>query len=156
MRGINYRYKLLKFISEEHLALALAILLGVSRLGSVATSILTPRLTVAHGVVIASWASTLIALLVSIPCVIYLLANDAAQHSSGTQSKSRFKDSLKRFPRIFWLLGLICVTFYGCYGPFNNSAIRFVASRFYNDDQAVAGVAVRYSPHPFHKDLLTL
>ncbi|TVY41987.1 Major facilitator superfamily domain-containing protein [Lachnellula occidentalis] len=131
-----------RWFHEEHLALALATLLGLSRLGSVATSILTPRLTSAHGVIFASWASTIIALLVSVPCVIYVLANDAAQSSSGTQSESRFKDSLKRFPRIFWLLGIICIAFYGCYGPFNNSAIRFIASRFYNDDQEVAGIAV--------------
>jgi hypothetical protein len=141
----------LTFVSEEHLALALAILLGVSRLGSVATSILTPRLTSAHGVVFASWASTIIALLVSIPCVFYVLANDAAHLGSETQSNSRFKNSVKRLPRIFWLLGLICIAFYGCYGPFNNSALRFLASRFYNDDQEVAGLAVRCSHHPFHK-----
>ncbi|CZS91633.1 hypothetical protein WAI453_011823 [Rhynchosporium graminicola] len=127
------------------LALALAMLLCISRLGSVATSVLTPRLTEKYGVVGASWASTSIAMAVSICCAAYLIFLDRhtiVAEDSKPLALSTYKDSLRRFPRVFWILAIICFASYGCLGPFNNSAQRFLSSRFYEGNERAAGLAV--------------
>ncbi|KAL2062259.1 hypothetical protein VTL71DRAFT_6525 [Oculimacula yallundae] len=128
------------------LALALAILLCISRLGSVATSVLTPRLTKEYGVTGATWVSTSIAILVSLCCAAYLslVTSDTSAETSEPEplTLSTYKNSLRRFPRVFWILAVICFASYGCLGPFNNSAQRFLSSRFYKGDERAAGLAI--------------
>jgi nitrate/nitrite transporter NarK len=132
----------LKQNSDRTLALALAVLLCISRVGSVATSIVTPRLTQAYGVLTATWISTVVAVVVTLSCAAYLLIMDTAA-SKRAKIVPSYKESIHHFPRVFWLLAIICVATYGCLGPFNNSAQRFLSSRFYDGDERAAGLAVR-------------
>ncbi|KAK0105288.1 hypothetical protein ONS95_004328 [Cadophora gregata] len=133
-----------RWLHGRTLALALAILLCISRLGSVATSILTPRLTEEYGVIAATWMSTCLAWAVTLPCATYLVLVDVdiAAEKSKPLALSNYTNSLRRFPRVFWILAIICTTSYGCLGSFNNSAQRFLSSIFYQGDERAAGLAV--------------
>lgn len=148
MRPSSYIYVLinLNLYSGNTLSLALAILLCVSSVGSVTTSIIIPRLTAAHGVVTATWLSTVPALMLSLCCAACITNIDTIV-SERTNAFVDYRKSLHRLSRDFWLLAIICLTTYGCLLSFNNSAQRFLASEFYGSDQGAAGLAVRYL-HP--------
>lgn len=51
--------------------------------------------------------------------------------------------SIRKFPPSFWLICLICVLLYGTVVPFNNIASDFLMSKWYPNDPASAGLAMR-------------
>ncbi|TVY48925.1 Major facilitator superfamily domain-containing protein [Lachnellula occidentalis] len=133
-----------RWFYDEHLTLALAMLLCISRLGSVATSVVIPRLTGAYSIPTATWISTIIALTVTSSCAIYILimGNAVSEKEEEKFPVPCYRESFSRLPGVFWLLSIICVATYGCLVPFNNSAQRFLASRFYDGNESAAGLAV--------------
>lgn len=52
--------------------------------------------------------------------------------------------SFRRLPSTYWQLILIYILGYGGINTFTNSAQRFLAARFFHDDQSTAGAALRY------------
>jgi len=81
--------------------------------------------------------------MLSSSCATAIIIMDTAV-SEKSKLVLNYKDTLRRLPHVFWLLSVICVSTYGCLGPFNNSAQRFLASRYYKGDQSAAGLAVRF------------
>lgn len=136
--------------SGEKTGLAMSIYESLSSLGSVANSGLTPRLIVTYTIVTAAWFSSILALGLAVLSTIYVMMVDIADEPEEKEEKKEsFIASLRHLPRTFWYISCICLTGYGCLLPFFNSAQRFIASRYYSDDQTKAGLAVRYS-HLFH------
>lgn len=124
------------------------------RLGSVANSIIIPRLTQAHGVVAASWMGTGLSLGAGLLSAFYLVSmrnseqketmpEEARDEDEETGRNVNSRDSLFDYPYVFWQLGLICMLGYGGINTFTNSAQRFLAFTFYAGDQRAAGSAKR-------------
>jgi hypothetical protein len=123
----------------------MAIYESLSSLGSVANSGLTPRLIATYTILTATWFSSVLALGFVVLSTIYIKTMDITEEpEEEEEKKENFVASLRRLPRSFWYIAFICLTGYGCLLPFFNSAQRFIASRFYSDDQTKAGLAVRY------------
>jgi hypothetical protein len=122
----------------------MAIYESISSLGSVANSNLTPRLTDTYNTLTATWFSSSLALGLVALSALYVVTMDVNEQSTEEEKKERVIESIRRLPRSFWYIASICLTGYACLLPFFNSAQRFIASRFYEDDQTIAGLAVRY------------
>ncbi|RDW74215.1 hypothetical protein BP5796_07657 [Coleophoma crateriformis] len=123
--------------------LAMAIYESLSSLGSVANSGLTPRLIATYAVLTATWFSSILALGLVVLSTIYIMIEDSIEEPEEEEGKKgNFMASLRRLPRSFWYIAFICLSGYGCLLPFFNSAQRFLASRFYADNQTKAGLAV--------------
>lgn len=115
------------------------MLLSISRLGSVATSFIIPRIIEVSGVVYAVWFGSVLSSGVALSGALYLLA--ARGISPIHQSDQIFESmsSVRQFSRVFWKLALICVLGYGGINTFPISAQRFLAAWFYHGDQRKAG-----------------
>ncbi|KAL3475517.1 major facilitator superfamily domain-containing protein [Aspergillus californicus] len=145
-----------RWFQDRNLSLALAINLGAGRLGSVANTLLVPRLSIPYGVVAVTWIATVISLGVSAIGAIYILTTMSPtgdEDAVGDEDiaplrqtpDTNFVSSIlhfRTFPRVFWHLSLICLLGYGCLNTFTNSGQRFLATRFYHDDQLAAGEAM--------------
>ncbi|KAL2810090.1 major facilitator superfamily domain-containing protein [Aspergillus granulosus] len=144
-----------RWFQHKRLSLALAINLGLGRLGSVSNSIIVPCLIEPYGVVAVAWIATVMSLGVSIVGLVSLLAlPDPATESDMTPLISENPhtalkskpfspaSSIRHFPRVFWHLALICLLSYGCVNTFTNSAQRLLALRFYDGNQPAAGGAI--------------
>lgn len=134
--------------------LALAMNISTWRFGSVANSIIIPRLTKTHGVVAADWMGTGLSIGVSLLSALYLVSirnserKDAMSeeaHGEGeeTERNVNVRSSLFDYPYVFWQVGIICMLGYGAINTFTNSAQRFLAFTFYAGDQRAAGSAKR-------------
>lgn len=121
----------------------MAIYESISSLGSVANSNLTPRLTDTYGALEATWFSSALALVLVALSALYVVIADV-EESSRKEGEEKFIESIRRLPRSYWYIASICLTGYACLLPFFNSAQRFIASKFYADNQTIAGLAVRY------------
>lgn len=123
----------------------MAIYENISSLGSVANSNLTPRLTETYDTLTATWLSSALALGLVALSALYVVISDVKEESAEKEKVEKFIDSIRRLPRSYWYIASICLTGYACLLPFFNSAQRFIAFRFYADNQTTAGLAVRYS-----------
>lgn len=123
----------------------MAIYESLSSLGSVTNSNATPRLTDAYGALTAAWVSSILALVLVVMSSAYVLIIDATDDANGKEedTETSFVESIRCLPRSFWYVACLCLTGNGCMLPFFNSAQRFIAFRFYSDDQTKAGTAVR-------------
>lgn len=94
------------------------------RFGSVANSILIPRLIKAHGVVAADWMGTGLSIGVSLLSALYLIAirnserKDARSEEAHAEDEETGRDvnvwsSLFHYPYVFWQVGIICMLGYG-------------------------------------------
>ncbi|KAL3456577.1 major facilitator superfamily domain-containing protein [Aspergillus heterothallicus] len=144
-----------RWFQYKRLSLALAINLGLGRLGSVSNCIIVPYLIEPYGVVIMTWMATLLSLGVTIiGLVSFLTTPDSAIESDKSPLLSHVLDTdcntkpvsqsfpLRHFPPVFWYLALIALLDYACLNTFTNSAQRLLALRFYDGDQPAAGAAV--------------
>ncbi|KAH7418420.1 major facilitator superfamily domain-containing protein [Cadophora sp. MPI-SDFR-AT-0126] len=133
-----------RWFPGDETGLAMAIYESLSSLGSVTNSNATPRLTNAYGPLIAVWVSSILALGLVLGSTAYVLIADVTEGTAGKEepTKANFIESIRGLPRSFWYIASICLTGYGCLLPFFNSAQRFIASRFYSDDQTMAGLVV--------------
>ncbi|KAL4778258.1 hypothetical protein BJX76DRAFT_352755 [Aspergillus varians] len=136
-----------EIITRCGLSLALAINLGAGRLGSVANTIVIPRLVGPYGIVSATWIATALSLGVATIGVVSLLSiAKPAVHENlamdGASSNFLAPLPFHQFPPVFWHLALMCLLSYGCLNTFTNSSQRFLAVRFYNGDQRAAGSAM--------------
>lgn len=132
--------------SEKKLPLAMAVLLGASRMGSVANSVATPQFVRSLGVVEAT--SIVITVTMSLTTLSSLSLNPSLAAHQKDKAKPSFISCLRQFPLAFWQLILICVLGYGVINTFTNSAQRFLAARFFHNDQTVAGARLRYNLQP--------
>ncbi|RDW59296.1 uncharacterized protein DSM5745_10991 [Aspergillus mulundensis] len=131
---------------DKSLSLALALNLGAGRLGSVANSIIIPRVVEPYGVAPATWIATALSLGVAIAGALYLLTItkpevDGARNEDDDCTNSA-PLSFRQFSPVYWQLALICLLSYGCLNTFTNSAQRFLAVRYYHGDQRSAGSAM--------------
>jgi len=132
---------------NDRLALALSVVLSMTRFGGVIDSIITPRVTHVYGVVQATWMMTTLTLVVASSCAIFILKTKLMiKPTQRGHSITNYKTLVTNLPPLFWQLVVGCIAIYGCMGPFNNSGLRFLASLYYNEDQLKAGVALRYQP----------
>ncbi|KAL4870735.1 hypothetical protein BDV12DRAFT_195208 [Aspergillus spectabilis] len=135
-----------RWFQDKRLSLALALNLGAGRLGSVANTILIPRLIEPYGVVGVTWIATVLTLGVCIVSVFSLCAvmGDADKTPAIDEDDKNVVTSFpfRVFPPVFWYLAVICLLGYGCLNAFTNSAQRFLATRFYAGDQRAAGSAM--------------
>ncbi|KAL2840779.1 hypothetical protein BJY01DRAFT_218113 [Aspergillus pseudoustus] len=145
-----------RWFQHKRLSLALAINLGLGRLGSVSNSILVPWLIELYGVIAVTWIATLLAIGVStIGLISFLATSGPATEPDQIQLIPENPDKgldnnkplsqtalLHHFPRIFWDLARVSLIDYACLNTFTNSAQRLLAIRFYNGDQPAAGAAV--------------
>ncbi|KAL4921183.1 major facilitator superfamily domain-containing protein [Aspergillus aurantiobrunneus] len=138
-----------RWFQDRRLSLALAINLGLGRLGSVANTLVIPRLVGPYGVVSATWIATVLALSVAtIGLVSFLSIAEPADESLPANEDASFKSvsvdpfPFRQFPPVFWQLALLCLMSFGCLNTFTNSAQRFLAMRFYRGDQRAAGEAM--------------
>ncbi|KAF2130171.1 MFS general substrate transporter [Dothidotthia symphoricarpi CBS 119687] len=129
-----------RLFSDKKLTLALSLVLGVARMGSVSNSIMTPLLVARNGVASATWTMSLFAMSLTCLCSAYLLPGLPAPANNA--SRSFDIASIWRFSPVYWQLILICAVGYGGIGTFTNSAQRFLAARFFNNDQPAAGRAL--------------
>lgn len=115
------------------------MVLSISRLGSVATSLLIPGIIETSGIVYAVWFGSILSSGVALAGAFYLITVRGI--SSVHQSSERIESmsSVRRFPRVFWKLALICLLGYGGINTFPISAQRFLAAWFYDGDQRKAG-----------------
>jgi hypothetical protein len=97
------------------------------------------------GVVATIWIGTLLSTAVVTISTASLLAIKNAVPPQVTNPKTKPVASLRHLPRIYWYLSLVSILGYGGINSFNNSAQRFLASRFYNGDERPAGLAARYA-----------
>ncbi|KAI9370032.1 major facilitator superfamily domain-containing protein [Aspergillus egyptiacus] len=136
-----------RFFQDKNLSLALAINLSAGRMGSVANTLLVPRLLEPYGTVGATWIATLLTLTVATICALYLITISS---SSKDQPRNLTEDTdtdnhpsiafpLRHFPPVFWQLALLCLLGYGVLNTFTNSAQRFLAIHFYHGNQRQAG-----------------
>ena len=128
---------------HNELSLALALNLGVSRLGSVANSLSIPSLIEVYGIVPATWIGSFISLAATVLGTVSLLAVTVSGAPTTRGAEAVSAASWRQFPRVYWQLGLVCVVGYGGINTFTNSAQRFLASCFFHGDQKAAGAAVR-------------
>lgn len=138
---------LIFIVSGDATGLAMAIYESISSLGSVANSNLTPRLTDTYGALGATWFSSALALVLVALSALYVVIADV-EESPRKEGEENFIESIRRLPRSYWYIASISLTGYACLLPFFNSAQRFIASKFYTDNQTIAGLAVRY--YRFH------
>ncbi|KAF4171737.1 hypothetical protein CNMCM8060_002419 [Aspergillus lentulus] len=132
-----------RLLRDKQLSLALALNLGVSRLGSVAASTLIPNMIGSSNVVSATWMGTLLLLGAIAISVSTLLAFTNALSGQTTAPDTGSAAPLRQLPRIYGHRSLICVLGYGGINTFTNSTQRFLASRFYHANQRTAGLATR-------------
>ncbi|KAL5338960.1 major facilitator superfamily domain-containing protein [Aspergillus crustosus] len=135
-----------RWFQDRRLSLALALNLGAGRLGSVANTILIPRLIEPYGVVGVTWIATVLTLGVCVVSVISLFAvmsDDTEIAAAGKEDEDTAGSfPFRAFPPVYWYLALICLLGYGCLNAFTNSAQRFLAARYYEGDQRAAGSAM--------------
>ncbi|KAL4879715.1 major facilitator superfamily domain-containing protein [Aspergillus karnatakaensis] len=140
-----------RWFQDRRLSLALALNLGAGRLGSVANTVIVPRLIDPYGVVAVTWIATVLTLGVCIVGLVSLFAVTGTEHQASASAKredeAEDEDAVpsfpfRAFPPVFWYLAVICLLGYGCLNAFTNSAQRFLATRFYEDDQRAAGSAM--------------
>ncbi|KAL2816064.1 major facilitator superfamily domain-containing protein [Aspergillus cavernicola] len=141
-----------RWFQDKRLSLALAINLGTGRLGSVANTILIPRLIEPYGIVSVTWIATVLSLGISTIGLVLLLTipdptpdrplpiNDTT--NTNTNPRPSIIPSIRHFHPVYWHLALICLLGYGCLNTFTNSAQRFLATAFYNNNQRTAGEAL--------------
>lgn len=138
---------------NDRLVLALATIMAIATLGTVANTFITPRLVHTNGVVSATWLVSIAGLLACTSGVASILRLDvkstANHHRHQPSQKVNVLGMLKRMPPQYWQLCMICITVYGCIFPFNNSAQQFLATTFYNGDETTAGSVVGYISSPF-------
>lgn len=127
--------------SDKRLPLVLAILLGASRMGSVADSIITPALVARYGVAPTTWMVILVPMSCTLLCSL-ILARGLKPRRRGGATSLDFT-ALRRLPQVYWQLILLCILGYGGINTFTNSAQRFIAERFFKDDQPKAGRTLR-------------
>lgn len=145
--------------------------LCIARLGSVANSILTPRIVKAFNVNTAVWCGTL-SCFISFGSGIILtgLLKGSVKKSDDEESLvsndpvSRFDDSesdirlvaepkeieqsvsylnIFKLPVSFWLVCVICICLYGTVVPFNTIASDFLMEKWYHGDIQMAGFVMR-------------
>ncbi|KAJ5343822.1 uncharacterized protein N7506_003646 [Penicillium brevicompactum] len=128
-----------RWFKDKQLSLALAMVLSISRLGSVATSFFIPGIIDISGVVYAVWFGSLVSSGVAIAGAFYLLAARGISSTHHNGQSSDTTNPVRQFPLVFWKLALICVLGYGGINTFPISAQRFLAKWFYGGDQRKAG-----------------
>ncbi|OKL61890.1 hypothetical protein UA08_02832 [Talaromyces atroroseus] len=110
-----------RWFPGDKTGLAMAIYESISSLGSVANSNLTPRLTETYGTLTATWFSSTLALGLVALSALYVVAVDVNEDSAEKEGKKKIRP---------------------VYPSTSTKLLRFIASRFYADNQTAAGLAV--------------
>lgn len=129
------------YYRDKRLSLALAIVIGVPRLSSVANSIVTPVLINRYGVPSTVWIVTTVPVIMTVLSAWYMTPLLPVAQKSSLADVSL--TSIKLLPSSYWQLSGICVLGYACINTFNNSAQRFLAAWLFDGDQVAAGRRLR-------------
>lgn len=113
----------------------------MSRLGSVLNSVVTPELVDRYGVTPASWFVTIAITGLTVFSSLYLAPILLVTRTGSAQGS--MVGGIKRLPRAYWQLVVICFLGYSVINVFGNSAQRFLAAVFYNHSEVAAGRILR-------------
>ncbi|KAK7960754.1 hypothetical protein PG988_011968 [Apiospora saccharicola] len=136
-----------RWYSDKRLSLALAMALGVPRLGAVANAAVLPALVQRYGVPAATWAFGLVPLSLTVLSALYMapLLGEAAADPGSPFAAGASLAYVRHLSRAYWKLACICVTGYACMNSFGNSAQRFLAAWYFGGDQVAAGKSLSFS-----------
>lgn len=148
--GVSEAAIVTSFFTGRELAFALGMNLSVARLGSVANSIISPRLATYFGSpLVAVWVGTFTCYASLVAAIVLVGVMTVCEKDEETQEgvpilKSSTFDNVVRLPTSFWLLCVLCILLYGTVIPFNATASDFLTSKWYPGDIEMAGLVMRF------------
>lgn len=148
--------------SKSYLALAFAILSAAGGLGTAANLVLTPRLVQWHGIIMAVWIITAVAMSAVAAGFCFFLMRwsyleieevDGEEETTGLG----VAQAIGAMPTAYWQLLAAAVCFTSAASAFAMSVQRFLAIYYFGGSQSQAGSAARYvGMHYWFRSLLTL
>lgn len=148
--------------SKSYLALAFAILSAAGGLGTAANLVLTPRLVQWHGIIMAVWLITAVAMIAIAAGFCFFLRHWSYLETKEVDGEEKrtglgVAQAIGAMPTAYWQLLAAAICFTSAAIAFAMSVQRFLAIYYFGGSQSQAGSAARYvAMHYWFRSLLTL